>query len=266
ERSQELKEYIEQRNQESDRQAPRIPMVPEKLILKEQMKQRPDLFRTAGIIPVGMGFNTVDYDMADMKQAGSMALLGDQECRIRFVRSFLTVLARNIVFHNVEAVIIDDRQKSLADMSSLGFVKNYTNDVSEGLMYVSDFYHYLAEREDAEEMQDLSAVILVLNNAELFKQICTDKNLGKEFAGALKRANGINAFLLVAQVENAPVGFNSSEVLKALRDERQGILFAPLSENKFYEVSGRVKADAMFDKSMGYHFNNGNYSRIKVFE
>lgn len=264
ERSQELKEYIEQRNQGCKKQAIRIPMVPQNLILEDELKQNAKSFRNQGMVPYGMRFDTVEYDMANISQGGSLALLGDGESRIQFAKSFLTILARNIVFHNAEAIIIDDKQKSLGASRSFGFVKAYTNDISEAMAYISDYYELLAEHEDADS--DLAAAILVINNAELLKQIYSDKNMSKELSSALKRANDINAFIMITAIENASVGFNSSEVLKTLKEERRGILFAPLSENKFYEISGRVKADSVFDKTMGYHFDGGSCYKIKIFE
>ncbi len=266
ERSQELKNYIESRNSETDKWAMKIPMVPEKLVLADEMKQNPSVFRNTGVVVTGMRFDTVEYDMLNINKAGSMVLMGDAESRIRFTKNFLTVLARNIVFHNAEAIILDDKQKSLEEISGFGFVRAYTNDVAEGMAFISDFYDSLAEREDADRAGDLTTVILVLNNAELWKQICADKNMSKELSGALKRADGINVFLLLTQVENVAVGFNSSEVLKTLKEERQGVLFAPVSDNKFYDMSGRVKSDTAFDKSMGYHFDNTGYFKIKIFE
>ena len=76
----------------------------------------------------------------------------------------------------------------------------------------------------------------------------------------------VGSFILLAAVENQAVGFNSSETLKTIKEERQAILFGPLSENKMFEVSGRVKSDSAFDSSMAYRFDGSTYSRIKLFE
>ena len=266
ERSKELKEYIEERNSLFHKAAVKIPMVPEKLSLSDEIRQNPKLFRNMGILPVGMAFHTVEYSNININQISSLALLGDSDSRVEFTKTFMYMLAKNIVFHNVSAIVIDDKQKTLNEASKYGFVCNYTNDISEGIAYLSDFYEGLGKREEAENDEDFSTIILILNNAEVFRQICSDKNLAKELSNALKRANDVKAFVLFTQVENAAVGFNSSEVMKTIRDERQGILFAPITENKFYEVSGRVKTDTLFDKSMGYYFDNGTYFKIKIFQ
>ena len=160
-------------------------------------------------------------------------------------------------------MIIDDRQAALSAFAEAGFVKKYTNLVSEGMAYVDDYCYNL---DGKEEMENGPAEILILNNTELFRQICSDKNISKEMTTALKKTNGIGAFMLFTFIENVPVGFNASELLKALKEERQGILFAPISENKFYELNARVKADTIFDKTMGYRFDGGGVAKIKIFE
>ena len=263
ERSQELKDYIKERNQSSDKRAKRIPMVPDRLVLDTEMKENAASFRNMGVLPVGMGFDTVEYNWINIRQAGSLALLGDADSRLQFTKNFLAMLARNIIFHNVEAVIIDDRQAALSAFAEAGFVKKYTNLVSEGMAYVDDYCYNL---DGKEEMENGPAEILILNNTELFRQICSDKNISKEMTTALKKTNGIGAFMLFTLIENVPVGFNASELLKALKEERQGILFAPISENKFYELNARVKADTIFDKTMGYRFDGGSVAKIKIFE
>lgn len=266
ERSQELKEFIISTNEKSSKKATHIPMVPDILKLSNIMSEKIDMFRTRAVLPVGMEFNTVEYSFADMVNAGSMSLIGDNESRIHFVRALLTMLAKNIVFHNVEAIILDDKQKSLANEGEYGFVRTYTNDVSEGLAYLTDYYDMLSERENAEQNEEMSCALLVINNTDVFKQICSDKNMSKELASAIKRVNGMNAYIILSQVENLPVGFNSSEVLKVLKDERNGILFAPITDNKFFEITGRVKPDSTFDKSMAYRFADGGFAKIKLFE
>lgn len=266
ERSQELKEYIEQQNERYQKKAVPIPMVPDKLDLKAEMRKKTSLFRNTGIIPIGMDFDTVEHSLLDINQESSLALMGDSENRINFIKSFMNILARNIVFHNVEAYVIDDKQKNLSEMGKYGFIKRYTNVVAEAMVLISDFYDDLEEREDEDPSDNTSTIVLILNNIELMKQLFADKNMSKEMSSAIKRSNDIKAFILFAQTDNAPVGFNSSDIMKTIRDERQGILFAPISDNKLYEISGRVKADTIFDKSMGYRFDNGSYYKIKIYD
>ncbi len=266
ERNKKLAEYIAQRNKSCKGAAEKIPMVPGSLRLAEAMRQDACRFRTARMIPVGMDYSTVDYSMLNLKRAGALALLGENESRICFVRVFMHLLAVNIIFHNVEASVVDDGQKRLEEVNQYGFVRSYVWNITEGMAAVEDFCDEILMREDSNREADSPMKILLLQNSELFYRICADQNAGRKLSKAVRRAKDQNFFLLFAQVENQPVGFQSSEVLKTLKEERQGILFAPVMENKFYEVSGRIKPEVLPDKSTGYRFDNGFCGKIKIFE
>ncbi|MCI3924742.1 type VII secretion protein EssC [Paenibacillus sp. TRM 82003] len=266
ERSQELKQYIETRNADCSVRARTIPMVPDRLILQQALRTDARIFRNKGVLPIGMDFGTVDYSTVNLNTGGSMTLLGDPESKDQFAVGMLRMLKETIIFHNVEAVVVDDRARALNECSSFGFVQRYASDPSEGLALVNDFCETLSRRRDTEETKDMPYSLLVLNNAEVFKRICNDKNESKTFAELLKGASEAGAFVLLSTVENQPVGFNSSEVLKVVKDERKAMLFAPLSESKLFDVSGRVRAESSFDKSVGYRFEGGTYTKLKIFE
>ncbi len=266
ERSQEFRAFINTVNMTCDARAIQIPMVPERLVLADEMKANPKRFQDAGIIPIGMDFSTVDFSCLDIERTGSLTLLGDSDAKTRFVKGMFYILAKNIVFHNVEAIVLDDRQKNLEEVGSYGFVRDYTSDAAEGLALLQQFYSELNVRSEMEDTSEISTILLVMQNPDLFRQICADKSMSRELAAALKQANETKGFLLLTPVENAVIGFSSSEALKTARDERRGILFAPAEENKFFEVSGRIRGDRSFDQTMGYRFEGGDYSRIKLFE
>lgn len=265
ERSQELKEFIAERNNACTAKAAKIPMIPEKLSLGEVMRENMAAFRTKGVIPIGMDFNTVALTFINLSSSGSLALLGDIESRDAFVANFMKMISQTVVFHNIEAFVIDDKSRKLKEYSEYGFVREYAADTAEGLAMAADFCDKIMRRLDDEDRDD-SYRMLVINSADVFKKICTSRNESKQFAEALKNANEAGAFILLGAVENQPVGFNSSEVLKLLKEERQAILFAQLPDCKMFEISGRVKTDTLFNKTMGYRFAGSTYSKIKIFD
>ena len=265
ERSQELKEFIAERNAQCTMKAIKIPMIPEKLSLAETMNENVAAFRTKGVLPIGMDFGTVALTSINMTTNGSLALLGDQESKDVFVDNFMKMIAQTAIFHNVEAFVADDKSKKLKECKDYGFVREYVSDAADGLTLVTDFCDTAIRRLDDEE-RDSSILLLVINSTDVFKKVCADKNESKRLAEVLKNAADAGVFVLLTTVENQPVGFNSSEVLKVIKDERQAILFAQLSDCKMFDISGRVKPDTSFDNTMGYRFNGSTYSKIKIFD
>ena len=265
ERSQELKGFIAERNTQCTSKAVKVPMIPEKLPLAETMSENVTAFRTQGIFPLGMDFATVALTSINMMISSSLTLLGDSESKEIFVANFMKIVAQTAVFHNIEAFVVDDKSKKLKECKAYGFVREYAFDTSDGLELVTDFCDDAIRQLDDDE-RDSSIRLLLINSTDVFKKVCADKNESKRLTEVLKNANGVGIFVLFAAVDNQPVGFNSSEVLKALKDERQAILFAQLTECKMFDISGRVKPDTSFDNTMGYRFNGSTYSKIKIFD
>ena len=265
ERSQELREFILERNNQCSTKAIKIPMIPEKLSLVQVMSENVAAFRTQGILPIGMDFGTVALTSINMNTNGSLVLLGDTESKDVFVANFMKMVARTVVFHNIEAYMVDDKSRKHKECKEYGFVREYVSDAMEGLSVVSDFCDNAIRKFD-EEKSDDSLLLLVINSVDVFKKICADKNESKRLTEVLKTAAGTGVFILLSTVDNQPVGFNSPDVLKALKEERQAILFAQLTESKMYDISGRVKTDPSFDNTMGYRFNGSTYSKIKIFD
>lgn len=265
ERSQELKDFISQRNSECKSKATKIPMIPENLSLNETMSENVSAFRNQGVLPIGMDFSTVSLTSINLPSSGSLTLLGDTESKDAFVTNLLKMISQTVVFHNIEAFVIDDKSKKLKECNEYGFVRQYTTDTAGGLSVLIDFCDDAIRRSD-NESDDNSYKMLVINNADVFKKVCADKNESKRLAEVLKKASEAGVFILFGTVENQPVGFNSSEILKALKEERQAILFAQLSDSKMFDISGRVKIDTSFNNTMGYRFTGSTYSKIKIFD
>lgn len=265
ERSQELKEFILERNKESREVARKIPMIPEKLSLMKAMQEDVESFRMQGILPIGMDFETVSYTLVNLSVNAGLSLLGDLESKERFVRNFIEMIASTVIFHNIEATIIDDKTKKLQKYGEYGFIKEYTSDTMEGFALVSEFCDIATVRMEMDEKDGMTKM-LVINSVDVFKKICADKNESKKLIDLMKSGGEAGAFILFANVENQAVSFNSPDLLKAIKEERQAILFAPLTENKMFDMSGRVKRDTNFDQTMGYRISGSSYSKIKIFD
>ena len=95
-------------------------------------------------------------------------------------------------------------------------------------MLVEDFCEAVEDRID-EDRQGDARLMLILNNSDVFKKITADKGLSKRFAETIKNAKEAGAFLVLTPVENQTVGFNASEVLKVLKEERQAVWFGQSS-------------------------------------
>ena len=265
ERSQELKDFVIEKNKSAESEAIEIPMIPEKLYLNESIEKYPGLFRKAGIIPCGMDYSSVEYMNIDIYSMGSLSLMGDAESRNRFVMNFTKTIAATAIFHNTEAIVIDDKNETLNFTNEFGYVKAYTNSSNDGIELIERFCEEVIERANDDETYE-NCLMLVVNNNEVFKKICNDKLCSKIVSDALKCIKDAKAFMLFTNVPNQAAGFNSPEVLKTLKDEKTAMLFMQLTDNKMYDIYGRIKADPGYSVSVGYYLDDNGYSKVKIFE
>ena len=262
-RSEELKQFLENRNEKCKEKAKEIPMVPERLLLSSTMQEQKELFRKKGIIPIGMEYSSVEITFLDMLESESLVLLGNQECKNKFLQNILLMLGKNIVFHNVEAMIIDDKVQSLIQCTKFGYISEYTSETEEGYGILQDIYENKIQDND---LKDKHMTLIILNNSELMNRICSDRDESNKLLTFMKNAINENVMFIFSAIENQNVSFNASVLLKTLKETRKGILFSPLIENKFYDVSGRIKTENSFGRYVGYRFNGTTCSKIKIFE
>lgn len=262
ERSQELKDYIATQAMRYTEHAKAIPMVPDRLVLLDSMSNHGPLFKTRGIIPVGMDFSTVEYTALNWNVAGSLSLVGIEQLREAWITNFLTALNRTIIFHEAQVVLVDESSAPLSTYRQAGFMEEYTSDSAEGLALIQSYCQSLGQRRSS----DGSAKLLIIHNTQVLEKLCSDKTLSKMVADTLRNARTTGAFLLLSGIANQSVSFSAPELLKAVKEERQGILFMSLSENKLYETSSRIRGENTFDQSMAYRIDGANISKIKLFD
>ena len=263
-RSGQMKEFIQLRNKSCDSSAKEIPMVPEKLVLEDIYSEQPEQFKEKGIIPIGMNYEEIELDNLNMNIKGSFSLVGNSPKKADFIRNILEVLKRTIVFHDIELVLVDDKTEPLKECSEYGFIEKYTSDTAEGMMVVEDYCDEISGRD--EEDNSLSKKVLIINSQDVFRRICNDKNISTMLADTIKRAEDKNAFVVVGVVENQAISFSSPDVLKTLKNEKDGLLFAQVNDTKFFEISTRLRKDTIYDSTMAYLFEDEYYRKIKLFE
>ncbi len=258
-----LTEFIEVRNGEATTKAKLIPMVPEQLKLEVSMQEQAKLFQNKAIIPIGMAFSEVDYKSINLAKLGALSLVGATAVCNKFLQNFLSILAKTIIFHEVEAFIIDAKSGPLDKFANLGFVRDYTTDLIEAKIIIDEIASFAVQNCASQEQSMLK--MLIINNKDVFNSITGDKNDSKLLADTMKNASENGLFVLLSGVENEKLPVLPTDALKYIKEKKQGVLFAPIAENKFYDVRGRV-SDEVFDQSMAYYIDGENKTKIKLFE
>lgn len=265
ERSKEMVAYIQERNMQMTERAKLIPLIPEHLFMSQLMHDVKDSFTETGVLPIGMEFANVDLTSINMNTSSSLTLIGAVESRNTFMLNLFGLIQRTVIYHSIEAYVVDDaKTKTLQAYQRTGFVTAYTYDAFEGMEVISSFCNLLEQRVELGE--SMTRIMLVINSPEILKKIYADKTQCTALAQCMKMAAEAGGFVLISGVENQAISFSANELLKTIKDERQAILFAQLTDNKVFDVSGRIKPDPTYNVSIGYRFEGSTLSKIKIFD
>lgn len=241
-RVEELKVFLEERNRAvSGQRAVSIPMVPEKLLEDDLFREEPKRFREPYRLPLGVDYGQVRFEEMDLLQTGTFVLTGaDQTGRLGFLRYLLSALNRTIIFSNTEAYIFDDSDYRLRETEDYGYVRQYTANKDEAIACLEELCGRLAERrKDLED--DTPLWLLVIENRAVLQSIGTDRTTAQHLLELAQQAQKSRVLLLLSNVDNALPAFTAPDVIKLLRNQRQGMFFGDIAECQFYEIQPKHK-------------------------
>lgn len=264
-RSKEMIAYIQERNMQMTERAKLIPLIPEHLLMSKMMQDTKESFTEAGVLPIGMDFANVDLTSINMNVTGSLTLIGALESRNTFMLNLFRLIQYTVIYHTIEAYVVDDaKTKTLQAYHRAGFVTAYTDDALEGMEVISTFCNLLEQR--AESGEFMTRLVLVINSPEILKKIYADKTQCKALSECMRMASEAGGFILISGVDNQAISFSANDLLKTIKEERQAILFAQLTDNKVFDMTGRIKPDPTYTTSIGYRFEGSTVSKIKIFD
>lgn len=257
ERHAELQKLIAAINQKQKQKALDIPIVPEQLILKDVMKEQPNVFTQKGCLPIGMNFDTVEYEW--VRQKGVLVLVGEFEQTLRFVQNLITVFDKSVFVHETKLYIADSYQGGLKTFGRYECVEQYSQTMDSVVAFCKE-----VERREPVDKHD--PIVLIIQQ-DLQEQVPQNSVLSRQILTAFNEADKVNAMIVYSAVENQVLpAFNAPEILKWLKEKGEGVLFAPIADNKFFELHGLLRPEANFNQTMAYVIHKKVYQKIKVFK
>lgn len=273
ERVEELRAFLAGRNGECPGQrAEPIPMVPETLAESELFQTQRQRFLTPYLLPIGMDYGQVELLSLELLQTGSFVLTGpDGAGRLGFLRYLLSALNRTIVFSETEAYICDDPERPLRQAEDYGYVRQYTHSREEAVACLEEVAGQLKrrrERMEPQALQEEPLILVVLESRALLQSIGGDRTLAQLLLELVRGAQESRALILFSNLDNAAPAFNAPEVLKFLREQRQGMVFGPLAECRFYEVQPRQSREFSQTAKSGdcFLFRGSQIFRMKAIQ
>lgn len=259
------------------RRALPIPEVPQVLRATEIAAVHPVLYGSGYKIPIGINFDTVDFEYLELLKAGAFGISGREKSgKTNFISHILTAINRNIFKSMTEAYVIDSSAGSLEFSNRFGFVKHYSYSAASLSEYVDEILAKLEERKEmvsasvgktqTEALENEPLLLLVIENSEVFDLLAEDKQLNLKFNRIFKGYKKLKSMIIFTDIENIAYGYNAPEAIKYLRENKKMMVFDDVQNIKILDVSSKqVKA---FTRPIvpgdGYYFMDGEMKKVKT--
>lgn len=274
ERMQMMKQFIAERNQffEKITAAKYIPEIPE-VVTKEYIRKEYNVQRQAYEIPMGLDFANTEPVYMSLKKTPLLGIVGKPHFgRGNMVRYMLRLWEQHKDVEPIEVYISDSVDKKLLKYKENSVVAAYSYnpaDVSEMIKNVHNQlelrYQMMVEGKD-EEVEKQSHLVLLLNAKDVYPIISSDRAAIEMYKKILSQYRTLKVTVMLTDMENVVIGFNSCEVLKFMKENRTLLVFENLGEQKLVETSLSVLKEYKKPLNPGemYMFINNKMQKIKT--
>lgn len=274
ERTQQMKAFIEERNNYYGRTdlvkyIPVIPDIVSKQYLNAQLHRENEPYE----IPIGLDFSNIEPVLLALSKVVQFGIVGHPGYgKSNFIQYMLSVFEERKEQEPIEIYISDNVDKKLMKYQESGIVQQYSYNPADSLEMVKSIfeklekrYQLLIEGKDT-EVNEEPFEILILNAKEAYSLISMDRGVVDMYKKIITQFKAMKVCIILSDMENAAIGFNSCEVLKQLKETKTVLIFENLAEQKVIDVS---TADLRENKKKikageAYWFERGTFCKIKT--
>lgn len=274
ERTRAMKEFISATNEKysSTKKAEKINYIPNVIDL-EYLNNLSEGSGEGYRVAVGLDFETTEVAYLALAMHPMIGMYGKRHYgKYNFAKYLLNTLNANSEQYPVNIYFIDNAEMKYKDYKDKDNTKMYSNLVSDTEKAVRDIYAQLKKRQTelasngSEFLTKEPMLVLVLNTSDAYKTISDNKELLALFREMVKDLKGLKVCILITDLENAAIGFNSCDAIKLFRDDKVLFIFDDLGDQKLYEPSLAIKKQYKKNLLPGeaYRIINTGFMKIKT--
>lgn len=256
--------YVEKLNARfSGQYANAIPEVPD-VLTEEIMEKRFHCRTDNGQLALGIDYDAMKPRTAQWRVNNILAIAGkDSLGKKEFVRYIISALLKV----QTRVFLSDDMFSTFADIASeTEMYSKRIEDIPDFLESIrnalDEAYNLAVAGGDAE----IPAVIWLIHNRDIIREISKNKEYLGTYKKFLDNYKGISFGIIFADVENQAISYQSCELLRMLKDNRQMIVFEEISNIKLFDVSMSLstKYKKPLEKGEAYLLQDNTIMKVKM--
>lgn len=272
ERVGEIKNYVEKCNEQWKdsviaKKIPEIPAVLSSTYLFENF----DIVDANEDVPFGLNYETVSPIYFNIKENKFLVISGRKDSyRVKFAKSFISSVIQRIV--NVELYILDDLQSRWGDYEFNEKTEFYSNNAETMESIIEELGQRLKSRYDNALLKnddgnvDDNWILLVVENNDVITEISKNKSMMPIMKDIVDKYYEMNVLVMLTNVTNSAISFNSPELLKMIKENKTYIVFDDVANIKLTDISMSVirKNSKSLDKNDAYYISDSELKKVKV--
>ncbi len=272
ERIEQIRTFITDKNEiYPDIMAKRIPEIPEVVTSRYIKEQYGEQGRKPYDIPIGICFANTELVWLSLTEFNQLGISGKPKMgRSNYIRFLLTQLEERRVQEPAKVFIFDDFGKKLQRFEKNETVCSYflqvekITEVMEQLQtIILERYERVYTKEDM-VLEEQPLLVLLINNKDVIDYIGNNPKLSDMYREFLTRYKSLRISIILANIDNQPIGFASPEPIKQLKDNSNMLVFFDIDEQKFLDVPLAFQKEYRKELIAGEAFYRKGIKTLKV--
>lgn len=223
------------------------------------------------VVPFALDYENVELVSVDLSSICVLGLMkGTAERRKEFLSILFKQLDFNIFSTPTKVFIADNLQRELKEFEDCSLIESYSV-ANDSLIEVVDEVYDIAETrmervaEDGMKiLNDEPLVLIVINSNEAFNLMCQNTSSLKKYKELITTYKTMKICFVLSNLLDEPVGYNSPEPLKLIKENRNVIYFNKLDNIKFFDIPSAVIREYKnaFADHDAFYFSSDKIMRI----
>lgn len=229
-----IQDYVRMQNEcYPDAFAKPIPEVPNVLtpkVLERKFRRTSDQNQ----LILGVDYETIEpvsFSLTDQSVLGVSGLA--ERGRTDFVAGLCSMLGAV----QSDLYILDDRMHTLGAYKDLSSIRLYSSSMEDIREMMEDMEATLEEPYASDTAEDEMPAILLINDRNAAAYISEDRELLECYKRLVSRCRSTGGCVIFADVDNVSINYNSPEVLKMLKENRQFLVFVNAGDIKLADLA-----------------------------
>lgn len=272
-RVEELRKYIDQRNEfYALNKAKTIPLIPACLTTEYIINNYDSVYNNYKMV-AGLDYNDVSATTFDLNNLGVLAISGRANSgKSNFVKNIVYNADLNSEASPVNIAVIDGIQRKYESLKHYNSVTEYSILPDQVSKIIDEWYQELEKRYqmlmDGQDKQfaSLPLLMLIINNNDAINTISDNSDLLNKYKLMTTKFKSMKICIIFANIDNSMVTYSSPEVLKALKESRQFMVFEDLDNFKIFDISLSVSRSFKkpIDIGDGYYIRENDVKKLKT--